>query len=67
MQKWHLVPDVSKSKNMGRYFEAGSVIKSDKDKGNKNVIGFDWKNAFHSAPFENLKLNSAWINFRSFL
>ena len=44
---------------MRRYFVASSVIKCDKDKGNKNVIGFDGKNAFHSAPFENLKLNSA--------
>ena len=40
-QKWHLVLDVSKLKNMRRYFKASSVIKCDKDKGNKNVIGFD--------------------------
>ena len=40
-QKWLLALDISKSKNMRRYFEASSVIKCDKDKGNKNVIGFD--------------------------
>ena len=32
--------NVSKSKNMRRYFEASVIIKCDKDKGNKNVIGF---------------------------
>ena len=39
--KWHIVLNISKSKNMRRYFEASSIIKCDKDKGNENVIGFD--------------------------
>ena len=38
--KWHLVFNLSKSKNMRRYFKASSIIKCDKDKGNKNVIAF---------------------------
>ena len=39
--KWHVALNVSKSKNMRRYFEANSIIKCDKDKRNKHVIGFD--------------------------
>ena len=40
--KWHLALNVSKSKNMRRYFEVSSIIKWDKDKGNKNAIMFDY-------------------------
>ena len=39
--KWHFVLNVSMPKNMRRYFEASSIIKCNKDIGNKNVIGFD--------------------------
>ena len=37
MAKWNLVLDISKSENMKRYFEASSIIKYDKDKGNKYI------------------------------
>ena len=39
--KWHFVLNVSMPKNTRRYFEVSSIIKCNKDIGNKNVIGFD--------------------------
>ena len=40
---------------MRRYFEASSVIKCDKDKGNENVIWFDLKKCFSFGAFRKLK------------
>ena len=50
-----IVLNASKSKNMRRYFEASSVIKCDKDKGNENVISFDLKKCFSFGAFRKLK------------
>ena len=38
---------------MIRYFEARGIIKCDKGKGNKNVIGFELKKCFSFGAFEN--------------
>ena len=51
MAKWQIVPDVWKSENMRRHFEASSIIKCDKGKGNENVIRFDWKKCFPFSAF----------------
>ena len=43
--KWHLDLNASKSENMRRYFEASSIIKYEKDKGNKyvyNIYVYKW-------------------------
>ena len=53
--KWYIVINASKSKNMRRYFEASSIMKYDKDKGNENVIWFDWKKCFSFGAFRKLK------------
>lgn len=42
-------------KNMRIYFEASSIIKCGKDKGNENVIWFDWKKFFSFGAFRKLK------------
>ena len=44
--KWHIALNESKSKNMRRFFEASSIMKCDKDKGNENVIWFNWNKCF---------------------
>ena len=46
---------MSKSKNTRRDFEASSIIKSDKDKGNKFVIWIDWKKCSSFGAFRKLK------------
>ena len=53
--KWYIVLNASKSKIMRRYFETSSIIKCDKDKGNENVIWFDWKKCFSFGVFQKLK------------
>ena len=53
--KFHLSELYAGNKNMRIYFEASSIIKCDKDKGNENVIWFDWKKCFSFGAFRKLK------------